>query len=481
MSTSPLTGRAAGSEALWRPSLGQERHWAYQLRFPDSAAFNVPIAVLLRGKVDLDVLDRALRCVVSRHESLRSSFQESAGRLMARFLDPEDIPVVRHDLSRLPEDERIVRLRQIGSGEAATPFDLRVEPTTRVHLVTMAEEETVAVVNFHHIAFDGWSSPVFFKDLDEHYRALSAGSSLRPAPADRYVDFAIGQRRRIERGTYQGQLDHWREILASPPPPLAWPEEGRDPQAPWWAGDMAWLSLPQELCEEAQQLARSLGTSFFVLGLAIYQLALHRLTGCDRLAVGTPFAGRTAPRWDDVVGFFVNTMVMPYTFCPETTLDQLVRDTHRAVMTAHENQDLPYGVLLDSLGPPVKPERTPYFQTMFILQNTPAPKRSLGAATLATNKLVTGSARYDVTFSLGWRRGELTLELENRPRLVGQETAIRLARDFFGLLAAAVADVRSKVGELEPLPVPVTVRRRGDLQPGTDGLFQGIIGDWRSK
>ncbi|GAA3784154.1 condensation domain-containing protein [Streptomyces phyllanthi] len=482
MSTPRIVGTDPGTDgsgSVWRSSLGQERHWAYQLRFPESAAFNVPIAVLLRGEVDLDVLERALRAVVARHESLRASFHDSAGRVMARLHGPEEVPVARHDLRHLPETERILSLREIGSDEAARPFDLRAEPTTRAHLVMMAADETVVVVNFHHIAFDGWSSPVFFNDLNDRYRALLGITEGRAAPRYRYVDFALWQRRRIARGAFQGQLDHWREALASPPPPVPWPEDGRDPQAPWWAGDMAWLGLPQALIGEAQLAARACGTSLFVLGLAVYQLALRRLVGSDHLAVGTPFASRTAPQWNDVVGFFVNTMVMPYTFRPGTTVGQLVRDTHRTVMAAHEHQDLPYGVLLDALTPPVEPERTPYFQTMFILQNTPAPKRHLGDATLATNKLVTGSARYDITFSLGWRHGELALELENRPRLVGQETAIRLARDFFGLLAAAVTDLTTPVEKLEPVAVPVTVQRRGDLEPGTDGLFRGIIGDWR--
>ncbi|GGW75662.1 condensation domain-containing protein [Streptomyces caelestis] len=473
------SGRTASAGSAWRASIGQERHWAYQTRFPESASFNVPIAVLLRGPVDLGVLERALREVATRHESLRASFGEAAGRLTARLHDPGDVPVFRHDLRRLPEDERIGRLRQLGSEEAARPFDLRAETTTRAHLVSLAADETVMIVNFHHIAFDGWSSPVFFDDLEERYGALLSGAPDRPAPAHRYVDFAVWQRRRIERGQHDAQLDHWRQRLADPPGPLPWPEGGRDPEASWWGGDMAWLGLPQSLIQEAQQAARACGTSFFVLGLAVYQLALRRLTGCDHLAVGTPFAGRTDPRWRDVVGFFVNTLVMPYVFRPEVPVGRLVEDTHRLVMAAHDNQDIPYGVLLDALAPPMEPERTPYFQTMFILQNTPAPTRSLATATLATNKLVTGSARYDITFSLGWRRGELCLELENRPRLVGQDVAIELARTFFGLLAAAIADLTTPVGKLEPLAVPLVVHRRGDLKPGTDGLFRGIIGDWR--
>ncbi|MFG5721953.1 condensation domain-containing protein [Streptomyces murinus] len=484
-STSTVTAyderaRALGAGSAWRASLGQERHWAYQARFPQSAAFNVPIAVLLRGPVDLDTLERALRAVVTGHESLRASFGESAGRLSALLHDPGDIPVLRHDLRPLPEAERLRRLREIGTVEAARPFELRAEPTTRAHLVRLTEEETVVVVNFHHIAFDGWSSPVFFEDLADRYDALSSGASGRPAPAHRYVDFAVWQRRRIARGLHDPQLDYWRALLADPAPPLPWPQDGRDPESPWWAGDMAWLGLPQSLVQDAQQAARACGTSFFVLGLAVYQLALRRLTGCDRLAVGTPFAGRTDPRWADVVGFFVNTLVMPYTFRPEVPVGRLVEDTHRLVMAAHENQDLPYGVLLDQLAPPVEPERTPCFQTMFILQNTPSPTRSFGSGTLATNKLVTGSARYDVTFSLGRRHGELALELENRPRLVGQETAIELARTFFGLLAATTADLTTSVGALEPAPVPLSVRRRGELEPGVDGLFRGMIGDWRT-
>lgn len=481
MSTETDKGpNTAGAGSSWRASLGQERHMSYQARFPESAAFNVPIAVRLRGDVDLGTLERALRAVVARHESLRASFEASAGRLSARLYAPDDVPVRRHDLRRSTEPERIRRLRELGTAEAARPFDLRTERTTRAHLVSLAANETVVIVNFHHIAFDGWSSPVFFKDLDTEYRTLLASTPDRRTPTYRYVDFAMWQRRQVERGVHSTQLDYWRQRLATPPEPLPWPEAGRDRQAPWWGGDMAWLALPQSLVKDAQQAARACGTSFFVLGLVVYQLALRRLTGCDHLAVGTPFAGRTDKRWRDVVGFFVNTLVMPYAFRPDLPVGRLVADTHRLVMAAHENQDVPYGVLLDTLAPAVEPERTPYFQTMFILQNTPSPTRQFGPSTLATNKLVTGSARYDITFSLGWRHGALALELENRPRLVSQETAIGLARDFFGLLAAATADLTTPVGDLEPVSLPLTVHRRGDLGPGMDGLFRGIIGDWRA-
>jgi hypothetical protein len=107
------------------------------------------------------------------------------------------------------------------------------------------------------------------------------------------------------------------------------------------------------------------------------------------------------------------------------------------------------------------------------------PDPSFGPLRLRTTKIVTGSARYDLTFCLGWRRGQLALELESRPALISQETAIQLAQEFFGLLAASVLDPHVRVDRIRPLPVGIGVRRGRERAPGVDGLFEGIVGDWR--
>ncbi|HEY1616404.1 MAG TPA: condensation domain-containing protein [Streptosporangiaceae bacterium] len=465
----------------WTASIGQERHFGYQRRFPSSAAFNVPIGATWRGPADLGALEEAIRAVTARHDTMRSSFGQAGGLLRAQPQPESAIPVTRHDLRGLGSDAaRGAALAEIGATEAATPFDLSGEPATRAHLVRLADDEAALVLNVHHVSFDGWSSPVFFAELADQYRARTEGRPARRSePEDVYADFAMAQRKRLRAGGYDAQLGFWRDALARPAPPASWPDDGRDPGAPWWAGDMAWASVPQDLVAAVRDAATAARTTLFGWTLAVFQVALHRFLDARAVGVGTPYAARADPRWQELVGFFANTLVMGSELDGGETFAEAVARCRAATMLGHQQQDVPFGVVIDALKPPVEPDRTPYFQAMFIVQNTPLPPAEFGGLRLRTTKIVTGSARYDMTFCLGWRRGELALELETRPALLGQEAAVRFARLFFGLLAASVHDPDTKVGRAEPEPVPIGVRRGRERAPGVDGLFEGLVGDWR--
>jgi len=479
MTFSPFT-----QDIGWTASLGQERHCRYQNRFPDSAAFNVPVGATFTGDVDAGAMEAALRAVAARHVPLRSRYAwGETGRLRVHPVDPASVPVTRHDLSRCATDaERAEGLADIGATAAARPFRLESEPATRAHLVRLTANETALVLSVHHASFDGWSSPVFFAELADQYRAATTGEQpRRPVQTHTYADFAVEQRRTLAAGGFDLQLEHWRAALRDPAGPLSWPDGAADPTAPWWAGDMAWASIPADLVIAVQAEARAAGTTLFGWTLAIFKLALHRFSGSSQVAVGTPYAARTDRRWSDTIGFFANTVVMESALATTATFRQLVRSAHAESTLAHRYQDVPYGVVVDTLAPEQVPDRTPYFQTMFIVQNTPLPETAFGPLRLRTTKIVTGSARYDMTFCLGWRRGRLALELETRPALVSQEIAIEFAREFFGLLAASVADPDAVAAGAAPLEVKLGIRRSCERAPGVDGLFEGLVGDWRAS
>lgn len=477
-----MTGSVFLADLTWTASVGQERHCRYQQRFPQSVAFNVPIGAAFTGDVDPAAMEAALRAVTARHDPLRSSFAWGSSGLRVRPQPPEAVPVHHHDVrDRASDHERAEALAAIGAAEAARPFALGSEPATRAHLVRLAADEVALVLNVHHAAFDAWSSPVLFRELSDQYQAVASGRPpARPEPEYTYADYAMAQRKRLRLGGYEEQIGFWRDQLRDAAPPAQWPSDGLAPDAPWWAGDMAWASLPPELVDAAQAAARDLGTTLFGWTLAIYKLALHRFLDAPAVAVGTPYAARTERRWHELIGFFANTLVMESVYEPDLTVREWVRRTHDQATRGHRNQEVPYGVLVDLLDPPVAPDRTPYFQTMFIVQNTPLPDPGFGPLRLRTTKIVTGSARYDITFCLGWRRGRLALELETRPALISQEAALRLAGTFFGLLAASVSDPDHRIGQLDPLPVEIGVRRGRERRPGMDGLFEGLVGDWRA-
>lgn len=476
-----MTSLLSATRTTWTASLGQERHCRYQQRFPESAAFNIPIAATFTGDVDVSAMEVAIRAVTTRHDSLRSSFEWGSRTLRAKPWAPESVPVLHHDLRDCAsDDERGEALAAIGNAMAARPFAVESEPVTRAHLVRLSADEVALLLNVHHASFDAWSAPLLIRELSDQYRVLTMGQPPRPEPENIYADYAMEQRKRLRAGGYDDQLEYWRGELQDPAPPANWPTDGVDTRAPWWSGDMAWASLPPELMCAVQSAVRAAGTTLFVWALAVYKVALHRFLNAPAVAVGTPYAGRTDHRWHEIIGFFVNTLVVQSVFDPDLTFREFVRRTHHQAVRGHRNQEVPYGVVVDTLNPPVVPGRTPYFQTIFILQNTPLPDPDFGPLRLRTTKIVTGSARYDMTFCLGWRRGRLALELETRPALISQETAIRFARFFFGLLAASVCDPDIRIGRAAPVLVEIGVRRGRERVSGVDGLFEGLVGDWRA-
>lgn len=463
-------------------SLGQERHWNYQSKYPQSAAFNVPIAAWFSGPIDVGALEEAFRRVGDRHESLSSSFRAGSRNLQMVPHSAKTLHVDVHDLRSIGSDlDKVQALATIGTTAAARPFDLGSELASRLELVRIQNEETILILNAHHISFDGWSSPLFFAEMADQYESIKMGSTSRRAnPERRYADFARWQRQVLKTGGFDDGVAYWKESLTHRVEPSSWPVEGAVPELDWWTGDMTWHELPEQLVASAMHSARSMRTTFFVWALSVYQVALAQFLGDWSVAVGTPFTARTDRRWDDVIGFFVNTVALARELEPDQSFSELIRETHEWATRAHQNQSVPLGLVIDALDVPATPLRTPIFQSMFILQNTPMPSAAFSATRLKTTKLVTGSARYDMTFSLGWRNGRLALELENRPALLSTEAANRFASIYLGVLAASVNDPSKKLEQMVPENLSIHAHRHVDLSSGLAGMFEGIVGDWRA-
>lgn len=463
----------------WPASIGQQRHWSNQALRPRSAALNIPVAMLMTGPVDVAALRRALLRVVDRHESLSVRFAMRGDRLVQHVQGAGGAYLREIDLSDEPAAERMRRLREIGGGEARHAFDLSAETPCRFTVVTLAPTEHVLILNVHHIAFDAWSVPVFVGDLQRAYAAELDGGPGQAPPAHRYIDFARWQRRQLASGAFDGQLNNWLSALADPPPPLALPSAGADPDAEWHEGQMCWLPFPDELLAAARQFARGSSTTLFVPLLAAFDWLLARVTGAAEVTVGVPLAARTRPQWEEIVGFFVNTVAIRARIEDDLTFRQLTDRCHRSMLAAQDNQDVPLGVVIDELKPPVTPDRSPLFQAMLILQNTRSPARTAGPLTLRSTKLVTGSARYDVLFSFSRYRDGLALELETRRRFVGRELAERLGIEFFDLLAAALAQPDRPLSTLPVRSLGTPVTWTLDAEPATIGsLFDPIVAHW---
>jgi hypothetical protein len=304
-------GRRRRAAAGRRPlSFGQQRLWLIDQLDPGSAAYNIPLAIRLHGRLRPAVLAAAVGEIVRRHEVLRTTFERVEGEPVQVVHDPAPLPLPLIDLGALPEGRRRAETRRVAAAEAARPFDLARGPLMRLTAVRVAPDEHLVVANLHHVISDGWSLGVLVRELSVLYRAIDAG---RPSPLAelplQYADFARWQRRWLTGAELERQLAWWREQVGVAPEPLALPTDRPRPAIQRLRGAVE-VHRARGLGAAVGRLVDRTGITRFMVLLAGFQALLGRYTGQERIAVGSPIANRTRAELEGLIGFFANTLVL---------------------------------------------------------------------------------------------------------------------------------------------------------------------------
>ncbi|HKV08292.1 MAG TPA: condensation domain-containing protein, partial [Thermoanaerobaculia bacterium] len=376
-------------------SFGQEWMWVVDQLDPEAAAYNAPIPVSLVGELDVNALKTALRETVARHEILRTVFVPGP---LQRVREEPAVPFTLADLSALPPDHREAEAVRQAIEEARQPFDLAARPPIRALLLRLSPAEHRLVLDLHHIVTDGWSSGVLLREVATHYAEAAGSAGILPAsnPSIQYGDFAVWQRNWLSGETLDRLLDHWRERLAGPLPILELPTD-RPRTAAGALGERLPFALAPEEAAAFRRLARERGATLFAALLAGFEALLHRIAHQDDLLVGTPVAGRTRRETEDLVGYFVNNLVLRTDLSGDPPFAELVDRVQETALDAWSHQDLPLLTLVQALHPErARPGAMPLFQAWFQLQNTPVPAIDLPGLALSPWDIETPAATFDV-------------------------------------------------------------------------------------
>ncbi len=292
-------------------SHAQERLWLLEQIGGVGSAYNMPAAVRLQGDLDVSVLELSFAAVIERHESLRTRFAVVDGSPVQLIEPPGRFGLQIEDLSQLPEDERAAASQRLARALAQQPFDLERGPLFRGHLIRLSAQDHIAVVTMHHIVSDGWSVGVLIRETGTLYSALSQGlASPLPELPVHYADYALWQRGWLRDETLEKQIGYWRQRLSGAPAALELPTDRPRPAVQTYRGLKYNFALPAQLVTSLNELARSKGSTLFMVMLAAFQLLLKRHSGQDDIVVGSPIAGRTRRELEGLIGFFVNTLVI---------------------------------------------------------------------------------------------------------------------------------------------------------------------------
>ncbi|MGV5039271.1 amino acid adenylation domain-containing protein, partial [Streptomyces sp. NRAIS4] len=419
-----LTGRVAEAGSarpaltvMERPELvplspAQNRLWFLNKLEGASATYNVPVAFRITGDLDADVLEQALNDVVVRHESLRTVFQEIDGTPAQTVLAADAVDLKLHHVS-CGANKLNATLQTAGQ----YVFDLSAEPPLRATLFTVTPKERVLLLLMHHIASDGASMGPLGRDLETAFRARLQGQAPTWAALPvQYADYTLWQRQLLgseddPNSLVSKQLAYWTRALEGSPDRLELPFDRPRPKVASYRGDMVPVRIGPELHRTLIDVARDTNTTVFMVLQAAVATLLSRLGAGSDIPIGTPSAGRTDETLDDLVGLFLNTLVLRTDTSGNPTFRELLERVRKTALTAYMHQDVPFERVVEAVNPTRSLSWHPLFQVMVVLQNTGGYEFSLpGVVTEAEEVFSTRTAKFDLGFILNEH-----YEAENRP------------------------------------------------------------------
>ncbi|MBB5917007.1 amino acid adenylation domain-containing protein [Nocardia transvalensis] len=455
LAAAPRTHRAPLAVRSPRPdrvplSLPQQRVWFLNRFAPESSAYNIAFAIRIDGEPDVGALRAALGDLMTRHEVLRTVFpedtaasgagSETAGAYQL-VLDPDRCLPVLEPVAT-DEDEARATLRTL----ARRGFDLTREIPLRLSLLRIGPSTHVLGIVLHHIAADGWSLAPLTRDLAVAYTARRGGAAPAwSALPVQYADFSLWQRESLGDETdptspAAAQLRFWRETLADLPEELPLPYDRPRPENPTQRAGSVRFEVPEDVRERLADVARAQGVSMFMVLRTALAVLLRVVTGGRDIVVGTPVAGRTDTRLDDLVGMFVNTLMLRSDVDPDRGFAEQLQIDRDGELAAMAHAELPFERIVQELGRGSGGSR-PVLQVALTVADGPLPVLDLPGLRLQAEELDIATAKFDLELRVppSTRESDGTFEFVYAAELFDPET-VRTLADRFGMVLAAVTD-----------------------------------------
>ena len=471
-------------------SFAQYRLWfLHQLEGP-SATYNIPLALRLHGPLDPDALQAAINDVVARHESLRTLFPDSDTPRQHILAAPG-----AHD--RLDDSAAFVALETVDSDQAtldsalrnaaAHAFDLSCELPLRSSLFRIGADDHLLLLVLHHIAGDGASMAPLSRDLSQAYaaRLMGAAPSWAPLPVQ-YADYSLWQRQLMGGeddgdGLLRQQIDYWKQRLADLPEQLPLPADRPRPGSASYRGRSAHFEFDAALHRRLLALSQRHGaTLFMVLQAAVAALLTRMGSGTD-IPLGAPVAGRTDAALEDLVGLFLNTLVLRVDTSGDPSFATLLARVRDTDLAAYEHQDLPFEQLVETLNPVRSLSYHPLFQVMVVLQNMSAGELRLPGLRCEAHALETEVVKFDLNFAFSERTladGEpdgLQGAIEYATDLFDEASVRTLWRRFERLLLAVAEDAERSIGAIELMDASERQRLLNDWNATAQPVLEATL------
>jgi amino acid adenylation domain-containing protein len=427
-------------------SFAQQWLWLLDQFETGNVYYNTRGIFRLRGPLNVAALKQSLDEIVRRHQVLRTTFPSEDGRPRQVITPHLSIPLPTTDLCQLAENAREAEMQRLVAQESMHHFDLARGPLVRARLLRLTDREHVFVLLIPHIISDGWTMSILYRELAALYEAFSAGKpSPLPELPIQYADYAVWQREWLQGEVLDELLSYWQKQLAGAPPTLELPTNRPRSASQTFRGSRYRFAFSQSLTEEIKALSQQEGTTLFMTLLAAFKALLQRYTGQGDIVVGTVVAGRNRAEIEELLGCFINILVLRTNLSDNPTFRQLLGRVRQVTLGAYAHQDMPFERLVEELQPDRDVDRTPLFQVLFEFQNFSMPELQMGNITLTRLRPSEEEANFGLGIELYDTLEGIGGSLEYSTDLFDAEAIARMVGHFQTLLAGIVANPEQRL------------------------------------
>jgi amino acid adenylation domain-containing protein len=431
-------------------SFAQERLWFID-QYDHNASYNMPGAVKLIGKLDIEVLKKTFSEIIRRHEILRTNFVAINNETSQLIHEESKFELKTVDQSHLPVEEVDQSIRELIEIESRKTFDLACDSLIRLVLCKINDEEHTLFLNQHHIISDGWSSSIFYTEISILYKAFSKNKrSPLPELEIQYADYSVWQRENIDGDVLRKQSDYWKNKLSGVTI-LELPTDKTRPTEQTFKGTNLHFNINREIVDKLNAFCKENDITLFMTLLSVFNVLLNKYSGQVDICVGSPIANRTRSEIEPLIGFFVNMLSLRSDLSGNLTFLELLKQVKQTTLDAYSNQDIPFEKVVDIVNQERNLYYTPLFQVTLTLQNTPESELYFGDLQLKPIEFETNFSKFDLSIDFTKKSDGLAAVIEYNTDLFDKDRIERMAKHFNVLIESIIANPEGNISEFEIL------------------------------
>ena len=433
-----------------------------------SLQYHLPAVFKLNGKLNKEALVNTLNEIIRRHEILRTVYFEIDGKSYQKINENTVWKLNESNGTIFKDDPAGLKryIRQLIN----KPFDLSNDHMVRADLINTGTDENILIITLHHIASDGWSVSIFAEEFLELYSSfIENRKSILPELNIQYADHAIWQRENIRDEILNNKLEFWKNELQGVEP-LELPTDLPRPNSQSIRGASVKFEIKKELRDKLVVLGNENNATLFMTLLSAFNVLLYRYTGQEDICAGTPVAGRHKQEFEKLIGFFINTLALRNEVKGNIPFTEFLKEVRSNSLKAFGHQEVPFEKVVEATVKERILNRSPLFQVMFILHNTPeAEALKLNDLEIEREDLIPDTSMYEITFNITETESELKCEIIYCTELFNEKTILRMADHYSELLNSIARSPEEKIDSLSILTEDENIQL--DAFAGTNAEF----------